>query len=38
MNSIEVYEYVCRYLAYTGNMIVVAPDYHLRRSISFRQD
>ena len=28
-NSIEVYEYVCRYLCRTGEMLVVAPDYHL---------
>ena len=35
MNSIEVYEYVCRYLAYTGNMIVVAPDYHLAPEYKF---
>lgn len=28
-NSIEVYEYVCRYLCMTGEMLVVAPDYHL---------
>ena len=35
MNSIDVYEYVCRYLACYGGMIVVAPDYHLAPEYKF---
>lgn len=35
MNSIEVYEYVHRYLAYYGNFVVVAPDYHLAPEYKF---
>ena len=35
MNSIEVYEYVHRYLSYYGDMIVVAPDYHLAPEYKF---
>lgn len=35
MNSIGVYDYVCRYLSYYGNMIVVAPDYHLAPEYKF---
>ena len=35
MNSIEVYEYVHRYLACYGNMIVIAPDYHLAPEYKF---
>lgn len=34
-NSIEVYEYVCRYLAASGEMVVVAPDYHLAPEYKF---
>lgn len=34
-NSIEVYEYVHRYLAYYGNMVVVAPDYRLAPEAKF---
>lgn len=34
-NSIEVYEYVCRYLCMAGNLIVVAPDYHLAPEFRF---
>lgn len=37
MNSIEVYEYVHRYFASHGNMIVVAPDYHLAPEYKFPQ-
>lgn len=37
MNSIEVYEYVQRYLCCYGNMIVVAPDYHLAPEYKFPQ-
>lgn len=37
MNSIEVYEYVHRYFAYYGNLIVVAPDYHLAPEYKFPQ-
>lgn len=35
MNSIEVYDYVHRYLSYYGNMIVAAPDYHLAPEYKF---
>ena len=35
MNSIEVYEYVFRYLCVSGNVIVVAPDYHLAPEYKF---
>ena len=35
MNSIEVYEYVYRYLTYYGNMVVIAPDYHLAPEYKF---
>lgn len=35
MNSIEVYEYVCRYLAFAGEMMVVSPDYHLAPEYRF---
>ncbi len=34
-NSIEVYEYVCRYLAASGEMVVVAADYHLAPEYKF---
>lgn len=34
-NSIEVYEYVCRYLAASGHILVVAPDYHLAPEYKF---
>lgn len=37
MNSIEVYEYVHRYLSAYGNMVVVAPDYHLAPEYKFPQ-
>ena len=37
MNSIEVYEYVHRYFAYYGNLVVVAPDYHLAPEYKFPQ-
>lgn len=37
MNSIEVYEYVHRYFAAYGNMIVVASDYHLAPEYKFPQ-
>lgn len=37
MNSIDVYEYVHRYFAAFGNMIVVAPDYHLAPEYKFPQ-
>ena len=35
MNSIEVYEYVFRYLCAFGNVIVIAPDYHLAPEYKF---
>lgn len=35
MNSIDVYEYVHRYFAAFGNMVVVAPDYHLAPEYKF---
>lgn len=35
MNSIEVYEYVHRYLTVYGDMVVVAPDYHLAPEYKF---
>lgn len=35
MNSIDVYEYVCRYLSCYGKLIVVAPDYHLAPEYKF---
>lgn len=34
-NSIEVYEYVCRYLCMSGEMVVAAPDYHLAPEYKF---
>lgn len=37
MNSIEVYEHVCRYFAAYGDLIVVAPDYHLAPEYKFPQ-
>lgn len=37
MNSIEVYEYVHRYFAAYGKMVVVAPDYHLAPEYKFPQ-
>lgn len=37
MNSIEVYEYVHRYLSAYGNMVVAAPDYHLAPEHKFPQ-
>lgn len=35
MNSIDVYEYVHRYLSFYGNVIVVAPEYHLAPEYKF---
>lgn len=35
MNSIDVYEYMCRYFAHIGKLIVVAPDYHLAPEYKF---
>lgn len=35
MNSIDVYEYVCRYMAWYGDMVVVSPDYHLAPEYKF---
>lgn len=35
MNSIDVYEYVCRYMSCYGEIIVVAPDYHLAPEYKF---
>lgn len=35
MNSIDVYEYVCRYLACFGKMTVISPDYHLAPEYKF---
>lgn len=35
MNSIDVYEYICRYLSYYGNLIVVTPEYHLAPEFKF---
>lgn len=35
MNSIEVYEYVCRYMSQAGNLVIVSPDYHLAPEYKF---
>lgn len=37
MNSVEVYEYVHRYLCAYGNIVVAAPDYHLAPEYKFPQ-
>ena len=35
MNSIDVYEYVCRYMSWRGNIVIVSPDYHLAPEYKF---
>lgn len=37
MNSIEVYEYVCRYMSAYGEFVIVSPDYDLAPEYKFPQ-